>query len=50
MKELAEEEAKHLQKLKKSGMKRLSWRQDEVPNPMISEYLAVDGTVENAGL
>jgi len=53
MKELAEEESKHLQKLKKlkeRGLTRLSWHQKEVPNLRISEYLTGGNTLENAGL
>jgi len=53
MKELAEEELKHsqhLKKLKESGLKEQDWHQDRVPNLMISEYLTGGGSLEGAGL
>jgi rubrerythrin len=53
MKELAEEELKHLQQLKnlkERGLGKRDWHQEKVPNLMISEYLTGGETLEGAGL
>ena len=53
MKELAEEELKHLQwlkDLKKRGLGKRCWHQEKIPNLMISEYLTGGDTLEDAGL
>ena len=53
MKELAEEELKHLQwlkNLKERGLGKPDWHQEKVPNLMISEYLTGGETLEGAGL
>ena len=53
MKELAEEELKHSQRLKdfkERGLKKRDFYPEKVPNLMISEYLTVSETLENAGL
>lgn len=53
MKELAEEELKHsqwLKKLKDGGMGQLPWHREKVPNLMISEYLTGADTVTGAAL
>ena len=53
MKELAEEELKHLQwlkNLKERGLGKRDWHQEKVPNLMISEYLTGGETLEGAGL
>ncbi len=53
MKELAEEELKHsqlLKDIKEKGLDEHSWRRDEVPNLMISEYLTGGETLPGAGL
>ena len=53
MKELAEEELKHLQwlkNLKERGVEKQHWRQEKVPDLMISEYLTGGDTLEGAGL
>jgi len=53
MKELAEEELKHLQwlkNLKERGLGRRGWHQEKVPNLMISEYLTGGDILEDASL
>ncbi len=53
MKELAEEELKHLQwlkNLKARGWGKRGWHQEKVPNLMISEYLTGGDILEGAGL
>jgi rubrerythrin len=53
MKELAEEELKHSQLLKRFKTEKLNQskrRWDEVPNLRISEYLTAGDTLEGAGL
>ncbi len=53
MKELAEEELKHLQWLKnfkERGLGKRGWHQEKVPNLMISEYLTGGDILEGAGL
>jgi len=53
MKELAEEELKHLQwlkNLKERGLGKRGWHQEKVPNLMISEYLTGGDILEGAGL
>ncbi len=53
MKELAEEELKHsqlLKNVKEKGLNQSSWRQDEVPNLRISEYLTGGETLKGAGM
>ena len=53
MKELAEEELKHLQllkNLKEKGLGKLGWYRERVPNLMISEYLTGGETLGDAGL
>ncbi len=53
MKELAEEERKHTQRLKDlkaKGVAKAGWHQEKVPNLMISEYLTGGDTLEGAGL
>jgi len=53
MKELAEEELKHLQwlkNLKERGLGKRGWHQEKVPNLMISEYLTGGDILESAGL
>jgi rubrerythrin len=53
MKELAQEELKHaewLKDLKESGVGKLNWYQERVPNLRISEYLTGGRTLEGAGL
>lgn len=53
MKELAEEEQKHLQwlkNLKERGLGKRGWHQEKVPNLMISEYLTGGDILEGAGL
>ena len=53
MKELAEEEVKHsqwLRKLKEEGVAKGRWHREKVPNLMISEHLTGADTIEGAGL
>lgn len=53
MKELAEEELKHLQllkALKEKGSDKQDWHREKIPNLMISEYLTGGDTLEGAGL
>ena len=53
MKELAEEERKHSQRLKnlrEKGPGKPGWHQKMVPNLMISDYLTGADTIEGAGL
>ena len=53
MKELAEEELKHLlwlKNLKERGLGKRGWHQEKVPNLMISEYLTGGDILEGAGL
>lgn len=53
MKELAEEELKHsqrLKKLKEQGLVKRHWHREKVPNLLISEYLTSADTIEGAGL
>jgi rubrerythrin len=53
MKELAEEELKHLQwlkNLKERGLGKRGWHQEKVPNLMISEYLTGGDILEGTGL
>lgn len=53
MKELAEEELKHsqwLKKLKEKGIPEKGWHQAKVPDLMISDYLTGGDTLESAGL
>ena len=53
MKELAEEELKHsqwLKRLKEEGVERGSWHPEKVPDLMISEYLTGPDTIEGVGL
>ncbi|MDP2729947.1 MAG: ferritin family protein [Dehalococcoidales bacterium] len=53
MKEMADEELKHsewLKRLKEKGLEKRSWYQKEVPNLRISEYLTGSDTLENASL
>ncbi len=53
MKELAEEELKHLQwlkNLKEKGLGKRGWHQEKVPNLMISEHLTGGDTLESVGL
>ena len=53
MKELAEEELKHLQwlkNLKERGLGKRGWHQEKVPNLMISEYLTGGDILEDASL
>lgn len=53
MKELAEEERKHSQRLKnlsEKGLGKPGWHQKKVPNLMISDYLTGADTIEGAGL
>ena len=53
MKELAEEELKHsqwLKRLKEAGMGKRGWHREKVPGLMISEYLTGPDTIESAGL
>ena len=53
MKELAEEELKHSQRLKNlrgKGLGKPGWHQKKVPNLMISDYLTGADTIEGAGL
>ncbi len=53
MKELAEEELKHLQwlkNLKERGLGKRGWHQEKVSNLMISEYLTGGDILEDASL
>lgn len=53
MKELAEEERKHAQRLKsfkEKGLEKRAWRQKEVPDLRLSDYLTGGDTLEGAGL
>lgn len=53
MKELAEEELKHsqwLKRLKEAGVGERGWHREKVPDLMISEYLTGPDTIEGAGL
>ncbi len=53
MKELAEEELKHSQRLKRlmeAGVGERGWHREKVPDLMISEYLTGPDTIEGAGL
>jgi len=53
MKELAEEERNHSQRLKnlrEKGPDKPGWHQEKVPNLMISDYLTGADTIEGAGL
>ncbi len=53
MKELAEEELRHLQwlkNLKERGLGKHGWHQENVPNLMISDYLTGGDILEGAGL
>ena len=53
MKELAEEELAHsewLKSFKERGLEKRAWRQQEVSNLRISEYLTGGDTLEGAGL
>ncbi len=53
MKELAEEERNHSQRLNNLRGKspdKLGWHQEKVPNLMISDYLTGADTIEGAGL
>ncbi len=53
MKELAEEELKHLQwlkNLKERDLGKRGWHQEKVPNLMITEYLTGGDILEGAGL
>ncbi|MFC1892877.1 ferritin family protein [Chloroflexota bacterium] len=53
MKELAEDELKHSQRLKnirEEGPEKQHWHREDVQNLMISEYLTGGDTLEGAGL
>ena len=53
MKELADEELKHaewLKRLQEKGLVKRSWHQKELPNLRISEYLIGGDTLEGVGL
>jgi len=53
MKELAKEELRHsqwLKKLKEKGLDKEDWHQEKVPNLMISEYLTGGDTLEGASV
>ena len=53
LKELAEEELKHsqwLKKYKEEGLVKQDWHREKIPNLMISEYLTGGGVGEGAGL
>ena len=53
MRELAEEELRHsqvLKKLKEKGLGKLGWHREKVPNLMISDYLTGGETLEGVGL
>lgn len=53
MKELAEEELKHaqwLKKLKEGGLEKTKWHREKMPDLVTSEYLTGGDTLEGAGL
>ena len=53
MKELAAEELKHSQSIKRlrqEGVAKEGWHREKVPDLMISEYLTGPDTIEGAGL
>ncbi len=53
MKELAKEELRHaeeLKRLKDKGLKKNAWHQKRVPDLKIAEYLTAADSVEGAGL
>ncbi len=53
LKELAEEEVKHaegLKRLKEEGVEKQRWHRERVPDLKISEYLTGADTIEGAGL